>query len=1333
MRSICKILLSLSAILAGMIAKAQVTAAPGIGVTLSITPPYSPRLSDYAEQPGKLVLLLKNNSDRPAQIYLKVTITGDNGVVITTKPNYKPPQPIVLQSQQLLQADINVLRDLLGDNQLAYTHVTPDDIVKKNGIPEGNYQVCIQAFNYATNLPVSDPATSCRQIRIASLEPPVPVKPFDNESIKSLQPQTLVFNWTTPAGAEPGTKYRFRIVEILDPKKNPNDAYRNSRALYETELTVNTLLYGPGQPPLVKGRKYAWAVTALPGPRGTAYRNRGLSTVKSFVFGEALPAADMVKLVYPADKAMITPDPNPAKNFATWDYDAAIAGGIETPFIVVMNANQSPEDALQKNQNIAGGKEPYKQSFVDFSKYAGKTLAWKVTVNTGGKSYTSKVQTFTILAEDKTAKSFNSFILCGFPVSVNHLNNTSGFVFSGTGTTQLYKNGPSLEIAFNNLIILPFDAEVTISKNPDELGKKGTAGSTKVYKRWVATSGTAKPVKRPSGQFNFKITGDADGTAWFGLNDISYTASILSKWDDTRGYFVQTGTGSNTAYYTGKFSWKTGFLARTKQGTDEMIGFTSIKEETFEFDFDKKFNKKGRNSELQFSGPGGTNTISPSFTKNITIKLVPTLNFDGENNVSFLFDGSYEIAHPKKPLKVTFEKKPALAFDVLLPKGWQQTLNTDGSVMAYFDNVHVDLSWKSSSENLYGLSIPSVSLLLSNKGKQFTFAYKNAYFSDDFGLSFGSEKNESQQISLMGFPVITKKSVVAVTNSTLVNFKVDGDLVVPVINQKAGVNFLADEKGMQKAEMVFVAGQTTTLYNNAKTGDKCTYKANYGTITDGKITVGGAFSFSNSNPEKNLNVANVEAADLSIYADGHIGMPSLGGLDNTLSHPEGNLNGYQFTANVLTLTNSNIGYRITIGGVLVMADNLSVSSNTGNNFHTSVEFSAAEITNDMAYASAGHGPSANDPGKEQPDNGEISFSTTATAGSDNESSAFNGAKLKYYDTDDVYGTGFRAEVSFALKSPADPQNSSAPSIKAVLMIGHMSEGYNYWFLEAGQKNIVVIPTGVLDLAINGFTGRVFYHMRHDGDNINDNNTYVPDDSKFMGIYGQVNLKTATDDGVKFWGDLSLEMATTNSGPEYIKLLGNGDFISSGEGSPGLLQAKDCKLEITASPSARIYGNFNASLNAYDIVTVNANAGFDISKSVFHIWGSGSASFMGKEAPVAAGFDLDDNRVKIMGKFKVVDLNWHNDGIFCDDDVLVEASISLGAEVIYSPFQFNGAATFSGYGRLQECGETILKIPFSVDGQVQFPSPTCISMGISIGPFDLALGFRDGSIIFDNCF
>lgn len=1329
MQSIFKSLVSLLIVLVtGFASLAQTNS---VGVTLSITPPYSPRLSDYAEQPGKLVLILKNNAGRQMQVYLKATITGDNGVAVATKANYKPPQPLVLQINQLLQADINTLRDLFDDSKLTYTHVSAADIIKKNGIPEGNYQVCIQVFDYNTGLPVSDLATGCRQIRIASLEPPVLMKPLENESIKPFQPQSLLFSWTVPAGAEPGTKYRLRIVEVLEPKRNINEVYRNATPFYETEVSANVLLYGPSQPPLVKGRKYAWAVTALPGPKGSAYRNRGLSVVRGFVFGETLPApvADMVKLVYPADKASVTPDPNPVKNYTTWDYDPSLAGGMENPIVVVIGANQSPEEALQKNQNIAGGKEPYKQSFVDFTKYAGKTLAWKVTVNVGGKIYSSKVQTFTILPDDKASKDIKSFVLAGFPVTVTHLENNGGFVFSGAGTTPLYKGGPLVTLAFDNLTIQPFDAEVINGKEINKLEKKESKDAVKIYKRWIATSGTAKPVKFRPVKFGLKVSGEVGGSAWFSVKSLIYQASIVSNWDESRGYFVKVGTGANTAYYTGSFTWQTGILAKTKQGTNEMIAYTGTKEKTFPFDFETKF-KSGDYSELQFEGPAGTNIITPAFGKNTTIKLAPTLNFDGDSTASFSFSGSYEITHPKKSLKVEFEKQASLSFDVSITKGWQLMLNTDGSVMAYFDNVHLDIA-----KSLYVVNIPSLSLLLSYKGKQFNFAYKGATLSADLGLVLVTEKDESQQVSLMGFPVISKNSSVSVINSALIQFTLEGDLVVPVINQKAGVSFYADAKGLQTAEMTFVMGQTTTLYNSSKTGDKCTFTASYGSITEGKIIVGGSFSFSNSGTEKNLNVADVQVEDFTIYADGHISLTNPWGK-NALTHPQGNFNGYTFTANGLSADGSAAyGYSLRISGVVTLADNFGLGATIdGNNFNSTVNFSAADITsNGVAYASINHGPSPGDAEKQKQDNDEISFSTEAKASTDNESSAFYGASLKFYDHDDNYGTGFRTEVNYALKSPADPQNKSAPSIKAVLWIGHMSEGYNYWYLEAGQKNVVVVPTGVLDLSINGFTGRIFYHMRHDGDNINNNNTYTPDDTKFIGLYGQVNLKTATDDGIKFWGDLSFEITSTSQGPESITLLGNGNFITTGEGTDGILQAKDCKLVITSTPEAKIYGDFTGIMSAAGVVTVKANAGFEISKSVFHIWGTGSGSFMGKEAPASCGFDLDQNRVKVMGKYKLIDINWHNEGLICNDDVVVQSSISLGAEVVYWPFQFNGEASFSGSAALKECGETILSLGFNLTGQVQFPDPVCVSVGVSIGGFDIDAGIRNGKFIFEKCF
>jgi hypothetical protein len=66
--------------------------------TVQIIPPYSVYLSDYASASSdKLIasLLLKDQNQSGIQVKLKITITGDNGVKLETKPEYLPP-PITL-------------------------------------------------------------------------------------------------------------------------------------------------------------------------------------------------------------------------------------------------------------------------------------------------------------------------------------------------------------------------------------------------------------------------------------------------------------------------------------------------------------------------------------------------------------------------------------------------------------------------------------------------------------------------------------------------------------------------------------------------------------------------------------------------------------------------------------------------------------------------------------------------------------------------------------------------------------------------------------------------------------------------------------------------------------------------------------------------------------------------------------------------------------------------------------------------------------------------------------------------------------------------------------
>jgi TANFOR domain-containing protein len=286
----------------------ELQAQGSVTVSLTIAPPYSTKLSDYASIPGKvLITLTNNNTGGPvagtARVFLKAELTGDNGIRIATKSNYRPAQPILVQPGIPYMADLAILSALFDVNSFDLAGTSTRDILDRSGLPEGNYQVCVRAYMFDNPTTPASPAAplGCTNIRLTQLEPPMLIKPLDKEAIMARGIQNLIFSWNIAPGAEPGTQYLLRIIEMLDPNKNPNDAMnsKTTPAFFETTSTSNVLVYGPAESPLVEGRKYAWSVTALPGARGVAYRNNGRSEVRSFVYkGYIVPIPENVKLSF---------------------------------------------------------------------------------------------------------------------------------------------------------------------------------------------------------------------------------------------------------------------------------------------------------------------------------------------------------------------------------------------------------------------------------------------------------------------------------------------------------------------------------------------------------------------------------------------------------------------------------------------------------------------------------------------------------------------------------------------------------------------------------------------------------------------------------------------------------------------------------------------------------------------------------------------------------------------------------------------------------------------------------------------------------------------------
>lgn len=261
-------------------------------ITVAVTPPYSTKISDYTSNPGKILVNVRNISPTggTASIYLTGAITSESGISVSTEEGYKPMQPLVIPPGGSVMLNVDNIGDVFDENHLNYTGITESEILYGNGLPEDYYTICLRAWNYLTDEPLSaeDPSGCCPPFHVADIEPPVITQPICGEDVNALTPQNLIISWTHPAGAPITSKYSLTVVEVQPSDHSPEDAMNTARrpAFFQTPdiITGTSFIYGPGQPALVEGKTYAFRITAKDPSGATRFRNNGQSEVCSFTW-----------------------------------------------------------------------------------------------------------------------------------------------------------------------------------------------------------------------------------------------------------------------------------------------------------------------------------------------------------------------------------------------------------------------------------------------------------------------------------------------------------------------------------------------------------------------------------------------------------------------------------------------------------------------------------------------------------------------------------------------------------------------------------------------------------------------------------------------------------------------------------------------------------------------------------------------------------------------------------------------------------------------------------------------------------------------------------------
>ena len=283
----------------------QLKAQQPITISVNVVPPYSNFISDYY---NKTIVTLISNSVAAGSVNVKLKgrITGNNNISISSTNFVYNTSPLTLTSfvpKTLTAMDISRIFDI---NNLTLSGISRADLISK-GLPAGEYNLCVYVYDYTSGkmLTLDDPNTCSVGFNISSfsqtlnVEPPMLITPYDGEEQPATTPQTVIFSWTPPATTAANIQYTLRIVDVLPFRRSPQDAMASAAYPYFFEQTVysNVFAYGPAQPALIPGHKYAFSVTAKEPQNRITFINNGTSEVRSFIFkNQTIPTNDNLSL-----------------------------------------------------------------------------------------------------------------------------------------------------------------------------------------------------------------------------------------------------------------------------------------------------------------------------------------------------------------------------------------------------------------------------------------------------------------------------------------------------------------------------------------------------------------------------------------------------------------------------------------------------------------------------------------------------------------------------------------------------------------------------------------------------------------------------------------------------------------------------------------------------------------------------------------------------------------------------------------------------------------------------------------------------------------------------
>lgn len=1166
-----------------------------IKISTIITPPHSPYLSSYINNPNKALISVVNTSGAVQNLRFVLSIVGDNGISFTTSSTYKPSSPLTIQpgQQRMMNSSNTELKDYFSTNTMTLVGISKSDLIQNDALPEGNYEICLRALDYNTGAPLSDEAPQgCAQISISYVDPPLVIQPQCGEDYVASFPQNLIFTWSPPASSPAGINYLFTLKEVPSAAKmqlstsnqlNPNDVIKNAAypVLYSGTVKTNTLIYNNAMPILTAGKSYVWRVQAKSTSNLLKFKQDGYTEacVLNYTPSKFIETNNqIIKLIEPKDKIEVKgPTNDPGKGILfSWENFMNSKFAYEVN-IVKLNANQTPKEAFQKNplaiNDEKGGK--YKAPYLMNYYLAPGSYAWKVVyadLDNPKNRPESEIRTFAIAQEDTA--SVSKFSICNNDIIVTKTTNNTLNMFSGEGYV-MYLKMHKIPVKFES-IKLAHTSMVNSKKS-----------MWKCYEGLV--QGEIKNIVQ-----SLEPQGDLEGVFNYTPKHLSYEAKITPSFDAVSSVFKieegDKGEGHTTKIYA-ELEWispiqiKEGStlggspIPMNKGGGKYTAAFTlfsrkisAYQNEGFQFNYDTK--------------------LVLAYPEDIV------LNFDKESYLSVVgdkvygnFSGNYSVYSGTKLLglmPIHHKFKFTYATGMLI-KGYP----ADGNPIKIFWDKNKTVSSEFMESYLrLGESKPYEAL----SAKRGVFIYPNfkiQYLKDKFvdlsmtymyntGKGYEISKNKPvNTIALSKFKAETDKLKIQIYASKLAVMDLKGSLIVPFVNMKAPFSIYADYDNKPSFDMKFDSKETSTVIDNA------TQKVVVTPIaakmeSENEIRFSGDFDFidkTNGNADGNTQTFSAEKVrmkNIIIRSDNSIESLSL--YNPFDWQTSGLYNGFDFKMSSYRCMTKNGKPTIKLTGDMVLEEG-SIAP---------LGKSVVEIAmNPLPYPKRSLDYYTTSASAEKiifmpPDN-DVQITSTGFKAKSVNNGCTDFEVLFEYKNDAVYGKGFLAQADVWFKEPMQG------SVHTKVMVGKAKEGYKYWFVEASQQDLITTPTGLLDLVAYGFGGRVYYHMWHKYGSDIDASNYIPNKGTLYGVYGNVKLKTDGTDGRVLWGSLSTEITTMSGGGLYpIKIKGIAHVLTDGVENTEAMAHGTADLEIGVSNPRYISGIITVDANVYDMVQAHGD-------------------------------------------------------------------------------------------------------------------------------------------------